>query len=324
MEKNIEAAIIVSGEGTIPQITGPQIEDPPQTRTLIHELAALIARLVFFKDARVPLLIATWIVGTYVHRRFKYFGYLWIHSPVLRCGNALAWHSSGIMVNVTPATLFHLVDEGCTFLADEMERLQDADKKRFGEIMAIFNAGFAAGATVPRMDNGAVRRFSVYGPKSIAGINAVTDTIRDRSFPVKMLRKSPQEQTERLNMRTQGSLFEEYRLSLDLWAEKNGPLVQAIYDALDRQTALKGCDDRFVDIVEPLIAVLKFADEECNNRNRQRRITAEVMPLLRELGEQRIETDADESIAALCDLLDTMLQSAGAGRKFIPFGTAPT
>jgi hypothetical protein len=73
-----------------------------------------------------------------------------------------------------------------------------------------------------------------------------------------------------------------------------------------------------VDIVEPLIAVLKFADEECNNRNRQRRITAEVMPLLRELGEQRIETDADESIAALCDLLDTMLQSTGAGRKFIP------
>jgi hypothetical protein len=240
-------------------------------------------------------------------------------STLLEIIDAVAWRSSGPTVNVSAATLFRLVDEGCTFLADEMENLKDSDRRKFSDIIAIFNAGFCAGAAVPRMEKGTVRKFYVYGPKVIAGINTVTDTIWDRSFSIKMVRKAPQEQTERLNMRTEGNLFEPYRLSLELWAERNGPLVQDLYDTMDRETALQGCDDRFVDIAEPLIAVLKFADTK--SKTRRSGITDEVMPLLKELGEQKTETEADESIAALCDLLDAILR--GANQRDL-FESAPS
>ena len=60
----------------------------PLTKELIKELSALIRRFIFFKNERVPLLIATWIVATYVHDRFQYMAILWITSPVMRCGKS--------------------------------------------------------------------------------------------------------------------------------------------------------------------------------------------------------------------------------------------
>jgi hypothetical protein len=274
--------------------------------TIIDEVASLIARFIFFKDSRVPSLIATWIVGTYLHARFDYYGYLWVHSPVKRCGKtdllkiiqAMAWRSSDIEVDPTPAVVRHLVDKGCTLIVDEMERLRDEDKNRFSQMMAIFNAGFAPGATVSRMEKGIPRKFSVYGPKIISGISTVTETIRDRSFSITMTRKKSQEQTESLNMRIVGNLFEQCRFALAIWADRNGPAVQAAYDTMGKGRALQGLDDRFIDIAKPLLAVLKVEDAESKN---------EVISLLKVLGEQRIETEGDEAIAALYELLDMLL-----------------
>jgi hypothetical protein len=326
MEKeDIDEAVIVPSDGDTGQSMAvapsmANLNEVPQTRTLIRDLARLIARFIFFKDRRIPLLIATWIVGTYVHLRFKYCGILWIHSPVLRCGksslleiiNALAWRSTGVMINVTPATLFRLMDEGCTFIGDEMERLRDSDKRRYGEVMATFNAGFAAGATIPRISKGTVRRFSVYGPKVLAGINAVTDTIRDRSFSIVMIRKAPGERTDKLNIRTQNNLFEPFRSVLQLWANKNGPLVQEFYDQMGKDAALRDCDDRFVDIAEPLVALVKYADKEADDETGQ---ITDLLALLKALGEQRNETEPDEGIAALCSLFDKIFSAVPAGRS---------
>ena len=298
----------------------------PLTAKLIRELAATVRRFVFFKNERVPLLIAAWIAATYLCSRFQYFAILWINSPVMRCGKSrllelidkFAWKSSGSTINISPAALFRLTSEGCTLLADEVENLKNSDREQFGAMMAIFNAGFAAGATVPRAEkteNGwAVKRYPVYGPKVMAGISTVSDTIRDRSFSVRMVRKSPTERTARFNLRREGKTFDALRSAIELWAEQNGQAIEAVYDGMAEEPALEGCDDRFLDIIEPLLAILRFADAESSNG--AERLTAELMPLFKELGGQRAEAQADEAVSALCVLLEGLLD--GKEERFTP------
>ena len=89
--------------------------------------------------------------------------------------------------------------EGCTFLADEVENLKNSDREQFGAIIGIINAGFAKGATVRRMvqieGEWVQKKFPVYGPKVLSGIANVSDTIRDRSLPIRMTRKSPKKKS---------------------------------------------------------------------------------------------------------------------------------
>jgi hypothetical protein len=310
-------------EATTPIDLYPQV---PLTKNIIHELADQIRRFIFFKGERVPLLIATWILATYVHERFQYFAILWITSPVLRCGKTrlidildqLVWRSSGSVVNTSLAALYYMTAEGCTFLADEVENLKNSDKEQFGAVIGIVNGGFAKGATVRRMvkveGDWVQKKFPIYGPKVLAGIATVSDTIRDRSLCIRMIRKSPKERTERLSMRKEGPRFKELRAILAQWAEQNSEAIEKIYDSLKEQPELRGCDDRFLDIAEPLLSIVRFADAEAANGGK--RILDELMPLLKEMGGLRDEAQNDEAIAALCGLLDAML--GGVAEVFIP------
>jgi hypothetical protein len=297
----------------------------PLTKDLLYRIAGTVRRFVFFKNEKVPLLIAVWIVATYLNDRFQYFAILWINSPVMRCGKSrllelidkMTWRSSGSTINISAAALFRLTSEGCTLLADEVENLKNSDREQFGAMMAIFNAGFAAGATVPRAEKSEggwiVRRYPVYGPKVLAGISTVSDTIRDRSLSIRMARKSPKERTARLNMRKEGKAFDALRASLELWAEQNGAAIEEIYDNSADEPGLSHCDDRFLDITEPLLAILRFADAE--SANGDKRIADDLMPLLKELGGQRAEAQTDEAVGALCVLLETLLD--GDKERFI-------
>ena len=91
-----------------------------------------------------------------------------------------------------------------------------------------------------------------------------------------------------------------------LWAEQNAEAVEEIYGNMTDEPALEGCDDRFLDIVEPLLSILRFADAEATNGGK--RIQDELLPLFKQLGGQRVEAQAEESITALCGLLDGILE----------------
>jgi hypothetical protein len=297
----------------------------PLTKELIKELSVLIRRFIFFKNDRVPLLIATWLLTTYIHDRFQYMPILWITSPVMRCGKSrlvdlidrLVWKSSGSVINTSLAALYYMTAEGCTFLADEVENLKNSDREQFGAIMGIINAGFAKGATVRRMvqveGEWVQKKFPVYGPKVLSGIATVTDTIRDRSLPIRMIRKSRQEKIPRFNLRREGQKLGELQAAIELWAEENGEIIEKIYDDLPDQPELAGCDDRFLDIIDPLLSVVKFADAESANGGE--RIIDELMPLLKDLGGQRGESQSDEAIVALSGLLEIVLD--GSAKIFV-------
>jgi hypothetical protein len=294
-----------------------RVYGPPLTRDLIYSMRDFIDRFIVFKNLKAPLLIGTWVVATYIYEAFEYFPILWINSPTKRCGKSklvdildkIVSRSSGTTINTSASALFRLTAEGCTFLADEVESMRGADKEKFGDLMSILNSGFQKGAVVTRATRNSdeIKRYPVYGPKVLSGINSVADTIADRSLAIKMARQSKGEKKrkEKLKFRKLKDTVNALQSDATMWTMQNARAIQKIYDNMTEEPRLTDCDDRFIDIVEPLVAVLKFADSEAANGGS--RILDEVMPILLELSGLRDEAQADESIAALCVVLDDIL-----------------
>lgn len=112
------------------------------------------------------------------------------------------------------------------------------------------------------------------GPKALAGIEGVADTLADRSFQIQM--EWSAHRMPRLNLRKMDELFTQLREGLHTWAEHQEKLILDTYNNLpDELDALKEFDDRFQDISEPLIVLATLADAE-------RSEGPEVLPRLKE------------------------------------------
>jgi hypothetical protein len=62
--------------------------DTPADSQLLVDLQRFFSRFAAFRDPRVPLLLATWTLGTYAYRIFRVFPYLALRSPEKRCGKS--------------------------------------------------------------------------------------------------------------------------------------------------------------------------------------------------------------------------------------------
>jgi hypothetical protein len=284
----------------------------PRTADLIFTLSDLLTRHVFFKDERIPVLIAVWVLGTYLYDVFSYYGYLWLNSPVKRCGKSLVLDIlQHLCANATPrlnnaseAAIFRLTAQKHSMMLDELESMRGEDKEKYAAIMTLLNAGFQAGAKVPRVEKKdgefQVVYFDCYCPKVIAGINRLADTIEDRCFKIPMVRKAPSEQVERFNLRHQVTELAEIRESLTLWAEARRDPIQEIYDGLgDGAAELKGLDDRLQDVSEPLASIAWFADVELSNG--ARRIWPDLRSLLLTMAGKRDEGEQRGAIAVFAE-----------------------
>jgi hypothetical protein len=293
----------------------------PLTRGLIEELAALFRRHVFFKEGRWPLLLAVWVIGTYLFRLFTHYPYLHFTSPTPRCGKTLlldvvsqvAADPTPILSNASEAVIFRLADKGSTMFLDELDTLRNQDKEKFGAIIGLLNAGFRAGAKVPRAQKVENRfevvYFGAYCPKVFAGLSSLTDTLEDRSLKLMMSRKTKAEHVERFNVRKQGKALEELRARLKLWAGERQKDVTDIYDVIDELVAVesKGLDDRLLDIIEPLLSIALFSD--CEYSNGRGQITTELCGLFKEMAQAKGEIADDSTLAGLVRTLEACLKT---------------
>lgn len=290
----------------------------PLTRDLIFKIGDLLKRHVFFKDQRLPLLIATWVLGTYVYELFTFFGYLWANSPVKRCGKSLledilsrlCQKATPRLSNVSEASIFRLADLGHTLILDELENVRREDREKYQAVMTVLNAGFQAGGKVPRVERVKdagfeVVYFNAFCPKVLAGINRLADTIEDRSFKVPMVRKTKAERVERFNLRRQGQDLEAIRKELTRWAEAKRKEIEALYDNIGEIPELAALDDRFKDISEPLIAIASYADAEAANG--EEKILPEFNSLLLDMSGKREEGEKQEAIGAFIQVAREVL-----------------
>jgi hypothetical protein len=274
------------------------------TRDLIAAVSNILKRFVFLKDDRIFLLISIWVLATYVHQRFEYMPLVWVTSPTKRSGKTrllevlreLTSNPTAIWINPTEAILFRSAHRGKTLFLDEVERLRKKDNDIHGHVMAVLNSGFQKGGTVPRMvknKNGvqAESEWSTYGPKVISGITNVTDTIADRSFVIKMIRRVRATETlERFRRHKLAKELGDIVFQLKIWAAANGEVIQGLYDGIAQEPGeLKGCDDRFLDTVEPLLAIAALADSEYTNGSSK--VFDDLVLLLKDLSADRDDNE---------------------------------
>lgn len=243
--------------------------DTPHLADLLDEIEFLLRQFVKLPNPVLAMLIAVWIAGTYTFKQFRYCGYLALRSATPRCGKTLVMRILSQLANDCPpitstptrAVLFRSTRP--VLLLDEVDKLRNADKEKYGEVLAVLNCGFEAGAVVDRCNKQTlkVESFSVYGPKALAGIEGLADTLADRSFQIQMERSS--QRMPRLNLRRMDELFKQLCAGLQSWADAHGTQMLDMYDSLpDQLEHLEGYDDRFQDIAEPLIVLATLADAE--------------------------------------------------------------
>lgn len=140
-------------------------------------------------------IISLWIIGTYLHKLFKTYPYLYFNamkgSGKTRTLSLLAHLSFNgkMMVDLTEAVLFRTA-ENTAFFIDELERISFKER---ANLRLLLNSAYKQGVTVRRMRKGKeeylVDEFSVYTPIAMANIGGLNEVLQDRCITI-ILEKS--------------------------------------------------------------------------------------------------------------------------------------
>lgn len=244
---------------------------------LFKDVFELLNSHIRFRRRWQATLIAVWIMATYLHRLFAFFGYLHITSPGKRAGksrlleilSSVAFNATSVITAPTEASLYRdTALNASTQILDESESLRGADQETKAGLMAILNCGFKAGATVPRfnMKLMKVEYLNVYCARAIAGINSLTPTLADRCLRVFLTRKLPHEKIARFNERQLGKHLQSLRDSLHVFALQYAERVAKVYEQSEELRIPEKADDRARDILEPLFSIAALIDDEEGNQ----------------------------------------------------------
>lgn len=241
----------------------------PPTPTLVEALAAIeqfLGRYVVFARRETIVAVVLWIAHTHAIERAEATPYLAISSPekqsgktrLLECLQLLAHDCSGIVITPTASTIYRSLEAspGATLLLDELDAVFRDRSDKYEEVRAVINAGHRRGATVPRSVPGPkntwlVKQFPVFGPKALAGIGKLPDTVTDRAIPVRMLKRKRSEPIAKFRQRTATSEAASVVAGLAAALLDNPPALEA-----DLPSELP---DRAADAWEPLLAIADAA-----------------------------------------------------------------
>src|SRR5208337_716051 len=156
--------------------------------------------------------------------------YLQIASAEKRSGKSRLLEVLELLVNrpwltsrTSAAALVRKLNEAHpTLLLDESDAAFSGDKEYSEALRGVLNAGHRKGGKVSLcLGKGCdikVVDFAVFGPKVIAGIGILPDTVADRAIPVELLRKRPGETVERFRPRLVAQDAADLRDRLARWA----------------------------------------------------------------------------------------------------------
>lgn len=197
-----------------------------------------------------------WALHTHVFRKFDISPRLAVLSPVEESGKStvlkvikgIVWKPK-YLIDPTPASIFRIASD-MSLLLDEVDNVR-IDR----QLRAIFNSGHMVGGQVPRVIQGEVEMFPVYGPLALAGIGTLPPTLLSRSLVIHIHRSATKPRFNKLDEAAViGARVEEWasqvQLNLDPAiplkgrAADNWRVLIAIADALGkgkvaREAALK-------------------------------------------------------------------------------------
>jgi len=219
----------------------------------------------------VPEVCSLFVVHTYAYELRDVCTYLGVESPIRRCGKTTLMTLLSELVNrpepaanISPSAFFRTIDElRPTSLIDEADTLLPGNN----QLRGILNSGYSRKlAYVIRVTNegkktgGAkgsrLARFSCWGPKAIAQIGHLPETLADRCLIIPMQRKAPNEICERLQglKALENTVLPRLRQQCARFVQDH---AQEIASA--RPVFPVSLNDRAADISEPLLAIADVA-----------------------------------------------------------------
>jgi hypothetical protein len=231
---------------------------------LLDDVRTFVRRHVVLSGAQA-VAVVLFAAHTHVFEAFSCTAYLDIFSAEKRSGKTRLLEVLELLVNaplstanISDAALYRVVDKRRpTVLIDEVEAIFGKKAQR-EELRGIVNAGFRKGAIVHRMggaSNTKLQTFHVYCPKAFAGIgDSLPDTVRDRSIPIRLKRRTRAQTIERFRLRDVQAEGHALRDRLRNWLEPQRDRL------LEQRPVLPDeLDDRAQDVWEALLAIDELA-----------------------------------------------------------------
>ena len=255
-----------------------QVEAGPgegSTAELLERICQQLQRFIVWQSEEQVHFVALLALHTYVFEAFETTPYLDVSSAAKRSGKTrllellrLLVAKPWAVVEASEAVLFRKVDKGKpTLLVDEVDATFGKDSKVTEGIRAVFNAGYRAGAVVPRCvgTNHEPTDFEVYCPKAFAGLDGLPDTVKDRSGRVELRRRARHEpKPERLRMSKARPEMQPLVERLGAWA------AWAVTELAGAEPELPDeLSDRAQDGCEVLAAIADLAGGEWPGRARK-------------------------------------------------------
>jgi 5S rRNA maturation endonuclease (ribonuclease M5) len=242
-----------------------EVGDPREQNlaALLDGVLAFICRYVVLSAAQA-VTIALFVAHTYVIGAVECTLYIIVTSAEKRSGKTRLLEVLTLVVagpwftgRVTAAVLARVLNKAIqTLLLDESDAAFKGSQDYAETLRGVLNAGYRRGATndvclAPKWEPA---KLSSFGPKVIAGIGKLPDTIADRGVRVELKRKTRSESVARFRIRTARPEGEAIAARLAEWAETAEPLLAQASPALPEEL-----DDRAQDGWEPLLAIAEMA-----------------------------------------------------------------
>ena len=249
----------------------------PDLASVLEEVTSALQRHITFNSEHQAIVVALWIVHTYLIDYLNTTPYLHITSPVKRCGksnllnclNCLAskpWY----LANLSVAVLYRKIERDCpTLLLDEAERSFEGGESGRQDFLAILNCGYKRGATVYRCggpNRDRLDSFAVFCPKAFAGIGELPDTTQDRCVPIRLERQIPKQRRRFLEEHVEREMTP-IRDRLAAWAKTEDAKNKLCITLLDCAFP-ESLTDRAVEVCEPLFKIAIAAGGDWYKRAR--------------------------------------------------------
>jgi len=185
---------------------------------------------------------------TYLAEHFLVSPRLGISSPTKGCGKTTLLDVMSRLVlrpllasNVTPAAAFRVIEKykPC-LLIDEADTFLGVND----ELRGVLNSGHRKGGAVLRVtgDDLEPRQFATFGPCAIALIGTLPSTLADRSIPIELNRRRPNEPVESFRPDRAGDLDQLARQAVR-WAQDNAIAVGAADPEMPEEITNRACDN---------------------------------------------------------------------------------
>jgi hypothetical protein len=243
---------------------------------LLDDLVALLRRFVVLTPEQLDA-VALWIVHTHAFEAADATPYLLVTSAEKRSGKtrllevlelsvARPWFTGHVTAAVLVAKTAQ--EPPPTLLLDESDAAFKGAREYSEALRGILNNGYRRGGkyslSVRRGNTWEPLDRNVFGPKAIAGIGDLPDTVADRGIPIRLQRKSRLEVVERFRRRIVEPAATGIHDRIASWAEPNSEYLRNLQLDLPEELG-----DRAQDVWEPLFAIADAAGGDWPARARR-------------------------------------------------------